>query len=81
MCVSMCVPVHATAHMKTSENNFMELILSFHFYMGCGEQTPDGRYARQMPVPAEPSLWPQSFIYFCIMLIINSQVLSKYPSC
>lgn len=56
MCVSMCVPVHATAHMKTSENNFMKLILSFHFYMGCGEQTPDGRYARQMPVPAEPSL-------------------------
>lgn len=54
--VSMCVPGHATAHMKTSEDNFMELILSFHFYMGCGEQTPDARHARQMPGPAEPSL-------------------------
>lgn len=56
MCVSMYVPIHATAHRKIPENNFMELILLFHFYMGCGEQTPDTRYAQQMPVPAEPSL-------------------------
>lgn len=32
----ICLGMHATTHAWRSENNFMELVLSFHLYMGSG---------------------------------------------
>ena len=59
MCVFMRVCVHAIADMKRSENNFMELLLTFHFYMDGSEQT-HMRQIYQVPLPTETSLWLQS---------------------
>lgn len=82
VCVYMYVHEYATAHTKTSENNFM--ILTLYFYMGCGDQIQDMRYTWHALTGWPWSLFYLSvclfIIYLYIMLIINSEILSKYLS-
>lgn len=55
---AVCVMAHA----GKSENNFLELVLSFH-YVGSRDQTQVIFLARQVPLPTEPSHC-LSFIFF-----------------
>jgi hypothetical protein len=48
--------MYATAHMWRLEDNFMELVLSFNFYVGPKDWTQVTRLAWQAPLPTKAIL-------------------------
>lgn len=48
--------------MWNSEDNFVALVLSFHFYMAFRNWTEVSSLAQQMPLPPEPSFTPLLFL-------------------
>lgn len=55
----VCVPWHMI------EDNFMELILSFHFWVGFGDWIWVARLVWQVFLLPEPSHWPQNITLKC----------------
>lgn len=53
---------HAMLHKWGSEKNFMALVLSFHIYMGSGNQTRVTRLAWQATLPDK--LWMALFSFW-----------------
>lgn len=52
VCASMRNTETCVAHVWTSEDNSIELVVSFHLYMGPGDQTQVSKLVQQMPLPS-----------------------------
>lgn len=75
----MCAWVHAPQCVRRSEDNAMELVLSFHCYMGSGGWIQLVRQAQQAPLPAWPSKPAPSCLSFACFQRSWSQAPTEKP--
>lgn len=54
VCGCVSVGTHVV-HTWRSEGNLVELVLTFHLYIGAGNQVQVARLVWQFPLPMEPS--------------------------
>lgn len=73
-----CMGMHAIACMWGSEGSFIELILSFHLYVGAGDQTQYLRLEQQGPLPRATLLAPKHLVYlFDLFVCIDTGSLTR----
>lgn len=59
LCLYVCLMCE---HMRTSENNYKELILACCLYMISGDQTQVSNFVQQAPFLTELPLWPRTSV-------------------
>ena len=59
MCLHVCLMCE---HMRTSENNYKELILACYLYMVSEDQIQVSSFVQQAPFLTELPLWPRTSV-------------------